>query len=165
MNYLADNLEVTSDITQQEEAELLDRLDAFSPISIQQEVESFMGDYVVEQVTYTVTENYGQQGGHVAGDGYTKWASGKLEQWGHSDFSASNGATSSQAYFHVPFINTNYRFFASMNYNASVVGNVVECYWSTGAQDRRDVRTLISWMKDGHNYAGACDWYVVGRWK
>lgn len=42
MNYLADNLEVTSDITQQEEAELLDRLDAFSPISIGGEIEEWM---------------------------------------------------------------------------------------------------------------------------
>lgn len=61
------------DITEQEEAELLDRLDAFSPISIQQEVESFISDYVVESGT----------SGSIT---YQKYASGKCIAWYYGSY-------------------------------------------------------------------------------
>ena len=110
-------------------------------------------DYIVEQVI--------SSGGS---SGYTKWNSGKLEQWGNFTFSASNGAVISTITFPTAFINTSFNFTMTGNRNLGT-----GCYLWEGNSGANVVRTtqstVVRIVKTGQNYAMGINYKATGLWK
>lgn len=113
-----------------------------------------VNDFVIEQ---QITNN--------GTTGYTKWNSGKLEQWGVGNFTASSGEASTTVTFPTKFANTNYNFICSGNRNflAAVTG-LYECD-SDGNVRRTVSSTMVVVKKSGAAYVMAFDYMVIGKWK
>lgn len=106
-----------------------------------------LADYVTEQ-----------------GEGYTKWNSGKMEQWGNVTVSASSGVASRTISFPKEFIDTSYRFLLTGNTNANVSDYIGEC--DGAANKKRTTKTtIVTVKKTGAAYGIGIDWYAVGYWK
>ena len=106
-----------------------------------------LADYVTEQ-----------------GEGYTKWNSGKMEQWGNVTVSASSGVASRTISFPKEFINTSYRFLLTGNTNANVSDYIGEC--DSAANKKRTTKTtIVTVKKTGGAYVIGIDWYAIGYWK
>lgn len=106
-----------------------------------------LADYVTEQ-----------------GDGYTKWNSGKMEQWGAVTVSASSGTASRTISFPKEFINTSYRFLLTGNTNANVSDYIGEC--DSAANKKRTTKTtIVTVKKTGGAHGIGIDWYAIGYWK
>lgn len=71
-----------------------------------------VADYPVESVV------------NADGSGYTKWKSGKLEQWGSVGFLAASGAVVSKITFPTAFSDTEYNVIltGNRNFTAAVTG-------------------------------------------
>lgn len=112
-----------------------------------------IGDYVVEQSIDT-----------TGASGYTKWNSGKLEQWGSVTISASNGTASAGITFPTAFLNTNFNLTMTGGRNFGS-----GCYlWegnSAGNITRTTQSAVIHVLKTGQNYAMDVAYKAVGRWK
>lgn len=95
------------------------------------------------------------------GEDYTKWNSGKIEQWGAGTFAASSGRATMQVYFPIEFPDTDYRFTATLNCNAvNTVRCIAEC--DGGANVKRTTKqTTVSCVKEGASYNIGFNWYAV----
>lgn len=113
-----------------------------------------VADYPVESVV------------NADGFGYTKWNSGKLEQWGESYIPASYGNASIVVTFPKPFVDIKYRTFITGTGNFTGYA-LTENYWGNGNRDATTTGTRISVFKrDGNeNYNVWFSWYTIGRWK
>lgn len=109
-----------------------------------------MGDYVIEQY---------QDGAF----GYTKWKSGKLEQWGRNGVQSGSGSSTIQATFPSAFIDTNYSFIATgkNNINAPIAENI----YTSLSPGRTTTTTVVSVYKSELPYWIEISWYAVGFWK
>ena len=112
-------------------------------------------DYVIEQKIV--------DGGN---GGYTKWNSGKLEQWGESYIPGSLGNASITVPFPVSFVDTKYRTFVTGHQNFTGYA-LTENYWGSGNRDATVNSTRISIFKRdaNENYNVHFSWYAIGRWK
>ena len=95
------------------------------------------------------------------GEDYTKWNSGKIEQWGAGTFTASSGRATTPVYFPIEFPDTDYGFTATLNRNAvNTVRCIAEC--DAGANVKRTTKqTTVSCVKEGASYEIGFSWYAV----
>ena len=112
-----------------------------------------ISDYIVEQ---SITSD--------GSSGYTKWSSGKIEQWGMATFSAVSGTTTTTITFPAAFANTKFRLLLTGGRNFAS-----GCYLFEGNTAGNITRTttsaLIKCIKSGVNYALDANWFAVGTWK
>ncbi len=112
-----------------------------------------INDYIVEQ---SITSN--------GRDGYTKWASGKLEQWGMVTFSASAGTASTVVTFPTAFLNTSYNFVMTGGRNVSSSCYLIE--GDTGANlSRTTTTTKVRVEKTSKAYEMTAYYRAIGLWK
>lgn len=99
------------------------------------------------------------------GSGYTKWKSGKLEQWGSVAFSAASGAVVSKITFPTAFSDTEYNvtLTGNRNFTAAVTG----LFESNNAANRERTTTtaVVRVVKSGASYAMTANYQAVGTWK
>lgn len=113
-------------------------------------------DYVVEQSIDSTGKS-----------GYTKWNSGKIEQWGEISFSASSGIVTSTLTFPTAFLNTNYNVQLTGNRNYGYSAS----YWSisegntSGNLVRTTTTTLVKVSKNASAYSITACWRAIGKWK
>lgn len=99
------------------------------------------------------------------GSGYTKWKSGKLEQWGSVAFSAASGMVVSKITFPAAFDNTEYNVVLTGNCNfTSAVTGLFE---SNGASncERTTTTTVVRIIKSGAAYNMTANYRAIGTWK
>ena len=112
-----------------------------------------VADYPVESVV------------NADGSGYTKWKSGKLEQWGSVRFSASSGVAVSKITFPAAFGNTKYNVVltGNRNFTAEVTG----LFESNNAANRERTTTtaVVRIVKRGAAHEMEADYQAVGTWK
>lgn len=98
-------------------------------------------------------------------DGYTKWKSGKLEQWGSVAFSAASGTVTSKITFPAAFSNTKYNVILTGNRNfTSAVTGLFES--DDGANVKRTTTTtVVRIVKSGAAYDMEANYQAVGTWK
>ena len=98
-------------------------------------------------------------------DGYTKWKSGKLEQWGSVAFSAASGTVTSKITFPAAFSDTEYNvtLTGNRNFTAAVTG----LFESNNAANRERTTTtaVVRVVKSGASYAMTANYKAVGTWK
>lgn len=99
------------------------------------------------------------------GSGYTKWKSGKLEQWGSVAFSAASGVVVSKITFPAAFDNTEYNVVLTGNRNfTSAVTGLFES--DGGANVKRTTTTaVVRVIKSGASYNMTANYQAVGTWK
>lgn len=98
-------------------------------------------------------------------DGYTKWKSGKLEQWGSVAFSAASGAVVSKITFPTAFSDTEYNVIltGNRNFTAAVTGLFES---DTGANVKRTTTTtVVRIVKSGAAYDMEANYRAIGTWK
>lgn len=97
--------------------------------------------------------------------GYTKWKSGKLEQWGSVTFSASAGVATTKITFPAAFSNTKYNVILTGNRNfTNAVTGLFES--DTGANVKRTTTTtVVRVVKSGEAYVMEADYRAIGTWK
>lgn len=99
------------------------------------------------------------------GSGYTKWKSGKLEQWGSVGFSAASGEVVSKITFPTAFSDTEYNvtLTGNRNFTAAVTG----LFESNNAANRERTTTtaVVRVVKSGASYAMTASYQAVGTWK
>lgn len=112
-----------------------------------------VADYPVESVV------------NADGSGYTKWKSGKLEQWGSVAFSAASGAVVSKITFPTAFSDTEYNVIltGNRNFTAAVTGlfesnNAANC-------ERTTTTAVVRVIKSGASYNMTANYQAVGTWK
>ena len=112
-----------------------------------------VADYPVESVV------------NADGSGYTKWKSGKLEQWGSVAFSAASGVVVSKITFPSAFDNTEYNVVLTGNRNfTSAVTGLFES--DGGANVKRTTTTaVVRVIKSGASYNMTANYQAVGTWK
>ena len=112
-----------------------------------------VADYPVESVV------------NADGSGYTKWKSGKLEQWGSVAFSAASGVVVSKITFPAAFDNTEYNVVLTGNRNfTSAVTGLFES--NGGANVKRTTTTaVVRVIKSGASYNMTANYQAVGTWK
>ena len=112
-----------------------------------------VADYPVESVV------------NADGSGYTKWKSGKLEQWGSVAFSAASGVVVSKITFPAAFDNTEYNVVLTGNRNfTSAVTGLFES--DGGANVKRTTTTaVVRVIKSGASYNMKANYQAVGTWK
>lgn len=112
-----------------------------------------VADYPVETVT------------NANGSGYTKWNSGKLEQWGSVAFSAASGTVTSKITFPAAFSDTEYNvtLTGNRNFTAAVTG----LFESNNAANRERTTTtaVVRVVKSGASYAMTANYRAIGTWK
>lgn len=98
-------------------------------------------------------------------DGYTKWKSGKLEQWGSVAFSAASGTVTSKITFPAAFSDTEYNvtLTGNRNFTAAVTGlfesnNAANC-------ERTTTTAVVRVVKSGASYAMTANYRAIGTWK
>ena len=113
-----------------------------------------IADYVVEQSISSDGLN-----------GYVKWKSGKLEQWGTDRFAASSGMAVKKITFAVNFANTNFNFLITGNNNFT--SGVTGLFESNAAanQERTVNSTVVRVEKSGGKYIMRFDYRAIGVWK
>lgn len=98
-------------------------------------------------------------------DGYTKWKSGKLEQWGSVAFSAASGTVTSKITFPAAFSDTEYNvtLTGNRNFTAAVTG----LFESNNAANRERTTTtaVVRVVKSGASYAMTANYRAIGTWK
>ena len=109
-----------------------------------------MGDYVIEQY---------QNGAF----GYTKWNSGKLEQWGRNGVQSGSDTSTITVTFPSAFIDINYSFIATGGNN--IDAPIAENIYTSLAPNRTTTTTTVSVYKSGLPYWIGISWYAVGFWK
>ena len=112
-----------------------------------------VADYPVESVV------------NADGSGYTKWKSGKLEQWGSVAFSAASGVVVSKITFPAAFDNTEYNVVLTGNRNfTSAVTGLFE---SDGVANvkRTTTTAVVRVIKSGASYNMTANYQAVGTWK
>ncbi len=99
------------------------------------------------------------------GSGYTKWKSGKLEQWGSVSFSAASGAVSSKIKFPTAFKNTKYN--VTLTGNRNFTSAVTGLFESNNAAnvERTTTTTVVRIIKSGASYNMTANYQAVGTWK
>jgi len=99
------------------------------------------------------------------GSGYTKWKSGKLEQWGSVSFSAASGAVSSKIKFPTAFKNTKYN--VTLTGNRNFTSAVTGLFESNGGAnvERTTTTTVVRIIKSGASYNMTANYQAVGTWK
>lgn len=98
-------------------------------------------------------------------DGYTKWKSGKLEQWGSVAFSAASGVVVSKITFPTAFGNTKYNVILTGNRNfTSAVTGLFESDGGANVK-RTTTTTVVRIVKSGAAYDMEADYQAVGTWK
>ena len=98
-------------------------------------------------------------------DGYTKWKSGKLEQWGSVAFSAASGMVISKITFPAAFNNTEYNVTLTGNRNfTSAVTGLFESN-SASNRERTTTTTVVRVIKSGAAYNMTANYQAVGTWK
>ena len=112
-----------------------------------------VADYPVESVV------------NADGSGYTKWKSGKLEQWGSVAFSAASGVVVSKITVPAAFDNTEYNVVLTGNRNfTSAVTGLFES--DGGANVKRTTTTaVVRVIKSGASYNMTANYQAVGTWK
>ena len=99
------------------------------------------------------------------GSGYTKWNSGKLEQWGSVAFSAASGTVVSKITFPIAFSDTKYNvtLTGNRNFTAAVTG----LFESNGGAnvERTTTTTVVRVVKSGASYNMTANYQAVGTWK
>ena len=112
-----------------------------------------VADYPVETVV------------NADGFGYTKWKSGKLEQWGSVAFSASSGTATSQITFPAAFSNTEYNVVLTGNRNfTSAVTGLFESDGDANVK-RTTTTTVVRIVKSGAAYIMEANYRAIGTWK
>lgn len=98
-------------------------------------------------------------------DGYTKWKSGKLEQWGSVAFFASLGVATSKITFPTAFSNTEYNVVLTGNRNFTEA--VTGLFESDGAANvkRTTTTTVVRVVKSGAAYVMEASYMAIGTWK
>jgi len=111
-----------------------------------------VNDYVIEQ---SLGEN-----------GYTKWNSGKLEQWGHSYIPAQLGNGSTTINFTIPFVDTRYKVLITGTDNFTGYC-LAENYYTSANRVCTTTSTVVSVVKRDVNekYNVWFSWYAIGQWK
>ena len=109
-----------------------------------------------------VTEEGETSGG---ANGYIKFASGLMFQWGSKGVQTGQGASTMKVDFPTAFKDTNYRFLALGNHNFVQGITVSENIYTTGEQNRTTTSTTVSIYKTGNPYWYAIDWFAIGKWK
>lgn len=98
-------------------------------------------------------------------DGYTKWKSGKLEQWGSVAFSAASGEVVSKITFPTAFSDTEYNVIltGNRNFTAAVTG----LFESNNAANRERTTTtaVVRIVKSGAAYEMEANYMAIGTWK
>ena len=98
-------------------------------------------------------------------DGYTKWKSGKLEQWGSVAFSAASGAVVSKITFPTAFSDTEYNVILTGNRNfTSAVTGLFESDGNANVK-RTTTTTVVRIVKSGAAYYMEANYQAVGTWK
>lgn len=101
------------------------------------------------------------------GSGYTKWNSGKLEQWGESYITAQLGNAWVDVKFPVAFKDIKYRTFLTPHSNFT--GWSLAENQHSGGYNRvaTTTSTRVSVLKRDTNekYNVWFSWYAIGRWK
>ena len=99
------------------------------------------------------------------GSGYTKWKSGKLEQWGSVSFSAASGAVSSKIKYPTAFKNTKYN--VTLTGNRNFTSAVTGLFESNNAAnvERTTTTTVVRIIKSGASYNMTANYQAVGTWK
>lgn len=98
-------------------------------------------------------------------DGYTKWKSGKLEQWGSVAFSASSGVATSEITFPTAFSDTEYNVILTGNRNfTSAVTGLFESDGNANVK-RTTTTTVVRVVKSGASYNMTANYQAVGTWK
>lgn len=112
-----------------------------------------VADYPVENVI------------NANGSGYTKWKSGKLEQWGSVAFSAASGMVISKITFPAAFNDTEYNVTLTGNRNfTSAVTGLFESN-SASNRERTTTTTVVRVVKSGAAYNMTANYQAVGTWK
>lgn len=98
-------------------------------------------------------------------DGYTKWKSGKLEQWGSVAFSAASGVVVSKITFPAAFDNTEYNVVLTGNRNfTSAVTGLFESDGGANVK-RTTTTTVVRIVKSGAAYNMTANYRAIGTWK
>ena len=98
-------------------------------------------------------------------DGYTKWKSGKLEQWGVVTFSASLGVATTHIKFPTAFSDTEYNVVLTGNRNfTSAVTGLFESDGDANVK-RTTTTTVVRIVKSGAAYDMEANYQAVGTWK
>jgi hypothetical protein len=99
------------------------------------------------------------------GSGYTKWKSGKLEQWGSVSFSAVSGAATSKIKFPTAFKDTKYN--VTLTGNRNFTSAVTGLFESNNAAnvERTTTTTVVRIIKSGASYNMTANYQAVGKWK
>lgn len=99
------------------------------------------------------------------GSGYTKWKSGKLEQWGSVAFSAASGVVVSKITFPAAFDNTEYNVVLTGNRNfTSAVTGLFESDGGANVK-RTTTTTVVRIVKSGAAYNMTANYRAIGTWK
>lgn len=98
-------------------------------------------------------------------DGYTKWKSGKLEQWGSVAFSAASGTVTSKITFPAAFKDTLYN--VTLTGNRNFTSAVTGLFESDGGAnvERTTTTTVVRIVKSGASYNMTANYKAVGTWK
>lgn len=98
-------------------------------------------------------------------NGYIKFASGLMFQWGSKGVQTGQGESTLKVDFPTAFKDTKYRFLALGNYNFVGGITIAENIYTTGRQNRTTTSTTVSIYKTANPYWYAIDWFAIGRWK
>jgi hypothetical protein len=114
---------------------------------------SFNGTSNIANADYVVAQS-------LSVNGYTVWASGKIEQWGVTDTTHYNGITTRSYSFPVTFPNNCFSVTATaMNPTANVYFETIAqlVSWSTSSF------SILNSPTGGHDDWCGCSWYAVGN--
>lgn len=112
-----------------------------------------VADYPVESVV------------NAGGSGYTKWKSGKLEQWGLVAFSAASGTVTSKITFPAAFSDTEYNVVLTGNRNfTSAVTGLFESDGGANVK-RTTTTTVVRIVKSGAAHIMVANYMAIGTWK
>lgn len=99
------------------------------------------------------------------GSGYTKWKSGKLEQWGSVAFPVASGTVLSKITFPAAFGNTEYNVVLTGNRNfTSAATGLFESNGGSNVE-RTTTTTVVRVVKSGASYYMTANYQAVGTWK
>ena len=112
-----------------------------------------VADYPVESVV------------NADGSGYTKWKSGKLEQWGSVSFPEVSGVVLSKITFPAAFSNLEYNVVLTGNRNfTSAVTGLFESDGGANVK-RTTTTTVVRIVKSGAAYNMTANYRAIGTWK
>ena len=112
-----------------------------------------VADYPVESVV------------NADGSGYTKWKSGKLEQWGSVSFPEVSGVVLSKITFPAAFSNIEYNVVLTGNRNfTSAVTGLFESDGGANVK-RTTTTTVVRIVKSGAAYNMRANYRAIGTWK